>query len=233
MRPRRKVLFVSHNAEWTGPTNSLLLLLKHLRARCDIAVLLTGQGRFSDLLAAEHIPFFSFPSLSSWSIPAMVRLIRRERFDLVYGNNTSGSSRNAFIAAKLSGVTFICHVRGMGSGWSWRARGFLRFADAVVAVSEACGSSISRFVPRHRIDVVYNGVDFPINDVRGEAIRSRGEGEIGCPPNSSTIISVSHISPRKGQKYAIEAMAEIVKEVANKVTGCNASEPLNAIGVIH
>ena len=80
---QHRILFVSYTAGWAGPTNSLLLLLKHLRDRYLVAVLLPGEGPFSETLEAEEIPYFSFRSLTKGSIPAMMRLIRRERFNLV------------------------------------------------------------------------------------------------------------------------------------------------------
>jgi len=133
-KSRPRVLFVSYTADWTGPSNSLLLLLKYLRDDYDVAVLLPGQGSFSEALSCAAIPVFSFPSLNKWSIPSIYRLIRRESFDLVYGNSTHGSSRNALIAAKLARVPFICHVREMGWGKSWKEIGFLRFPNSVVGI---------------------------------------------------------------------------------------------------
>ena len=115
---RDRILFFSHTADWVGTTNSLLLSLKYLRHRYDVAVLLPGKGLFSDALADEGIPFFSIPDATRGSILSISRLIRRERADVVYGNNRSGRSRNVFIAAKLAGKPFVCHVREMGWGVS-------------------------------------------------------------------------------------------------------------------
>ena len=91
-----------------------------------MAVLLPGHGLFSDALEGEAIPFFSLPRLTKWSIPSIYRLIKREHFDLVYGNTTHSSSRAAMVATKLSGVRFVCHVREMSWGKSWRQLGYLR-----------------------------------------------------------------------------------------------------------
>lgn len=207
----KRILFVSYTSDWTGPTNSLLLLLKHLRNRYEVAVLLPGHGAFSKALASEQIPSFIFRSLTKWSIPAIVRLIHRERFDIVYGNNASGSSRNALFAAKLAGVPFMCHVRGIGWNWSWRHRWFLRFADAVVAVSNSSATSVSRFVARDRLRVVYNGVELPSRCTTRERPQPKAENYCEGKGKRATIVSVSHICLRKGQKYAVEAMVEIVK----------------------
>ena len=65
----KRILFVSYTHDSTGPTNSLMLLLKHLRGRYEPSVLLPGHGSFADALAQEQVPFFIRPNLTKWSIP--------------------------------------------------------------------------------------------------------------------------------------------------------------------
>ena len=209
---RKRILFVSHTADWTGPTNSLLLLLTHLRKRYEVAVLLAGQGLFTDALSDGQIPFFAFAALNKRAMPAIIGLIKRERFDLVYANNTSRISRNGVIAARLLGVPCICHARGMGWDKSWWQLGYLRLCEAVIAISEACGSSVAKFARPGRLRVVYNGVplDADTRPCRQDA-RAYLERQADLPPDCFAIVSVSHISPRKGITYAIEAMADVVK----------------------
>lgn len=207
-----RILFVSHTADRTGPTNSLLLLLNHLRDRYDVAVLLPQKGLFSDDLVAEDIPFFSFSDLRKWSIPSVFHLIRSKRFALVYGNTTHGSSRNALIAAKLARIPFICHIREMGWNKSWRKIGFLKFVDGAVAVSNACGASIAAFAPRDRIHVVYNGVASSRTRLDRESARAHLLEQAGLTDDNLVIVSVANLSPRKGQLYAVETMAAIVKK---------------------
>ena len=210
MTPR--ILFVSHTADSIGPTNSLMVLLRHLRECYRVAVLLPGSGQFSEALTREEVPIISVPSLTKWSIPGIFRLIRRGRIDVVYGNNTSGCSRNALLAARIARVPTICHVRGMGWGKSWRDLGFLKLADATIAVSEACAASIARFVPRGRLHVVHNGVELSSLGPQRSSARARVLAETGLSPDSLIVTSVSHIARRKGQEYAISAMSKIVRE---------------------
>lgn len=211
LRPR--ILFVSYTADWAGPTNSLLLLLKHLRQTYDVAVVLPDTGGFSVELANEDIPFFSLPSLGKEAIPRLVRLIRDEGFDLVYANNTSGSSRNAFLAAKLARVPFVCHVRGMGRTQSWRQLFYLRFADAVIAVSDACAQATAPYVAPGRLHVVHNGVavsEFPEPDT---AASSASMADVGIRSRETVVVSVAHLKPRKGQEFAIRAVHALVEDV--------------------
>ena len=209
---KQGILFVSHTADWTGPTNSLMLLLENLRATFDVAVVLPGKGLFSEVLAGEQIDFFTFPSLTKRSILSLFRLIRRERISLVYGNTANSSSRTALVAAKLAGVPFICHVRQMGWGKSWRQLGYLRLADCIVAVSEACAASTSKFVSKHKCRVIYNGVASIYRPARHTA-RPYLLRQANLCRDDFIIVDVGSVYPRKGQVYAVQAMTHIVERI--------------------
>jgi glycosyltransferase involved in cell wall biosynthesis len=203
-----RILFVSHTARWAGPTNSLLLLLRGLRDRFDMRVLMPGEGAFSDVLGRERFPFTSLPNLSKRAIPGILRVIRNHQIDLVYANNTSGACRNALIAAKLARVRSICHIREMGRPETRRRFLFLRLADATVAVSEACAASVPGFRGKARY-VVYNGIE-RIEFTPDKAMaRAYVDATTNTKANVPIIISVSHLSERKGQEHAVRALAQL------------------------
>lgn len=203
-----KLLFVSHSAEWMGPTKSLTLLLEHLGGRRQVAVLAPGRGRFTDEMERLGIRVLTLPSLTKWRLPEMVRIVRRGRFDLVYANNTRGPARLAFLAARLNRKPFVCHVRAMEWEKSWSQLGYLRLADAVVAVSAACAESVKRFVRPERLHVAYNGV--PSFEPEADAgAGSRLRARLGLPADAVVLLSLAHICPRKGQDRALEAMEAI------------------------
>jgi glycosyltransferase involved in cell wall biosynthesis len=208
------ILFISYTAEWTGPTRDLMPLLRHLKDRFRVAVVLPKQGSFSETLQRESIPVISLPSLDRRCIPVLIRLIGDGGYDLVYGNNTSGSSRNALIAARLSRVPFICHVRGMGQRRQWRKYWFLRLAHAVIAVSDACAKSVAPYAGRKRLHLVPSGVD--LEDLERHAstgIEDARAHPTGVPPDAPIVLSLAHLRPLKGQHYAVEAMAQVVRHV--------------------
>jgi glycosyltransferase involved in cell wall biosynthesis len=206
-----RILFVSYTAEWTGPTNSLLLLVRHLRDRFDVAVVMPGDGVFQERLAAEEIRSHTVQSLGKTGIPALARLIRDERIDLVYGNDASGASRNALIAAKFRRVPFICHLRAMAREGDWRGRGFLRFTDAAIAVSNACARSHARFAARSAIHVVHNGIDLGDAPGGGAAARQHLREMADLPPDAFAIVTVGHLGERKAQQHLVRAMARIAE----------------------
>lgn len=205
-----RILFVNYSTEWTGPTKSLYLLLTRLKGDYELAVLAPGGGPLVEVLARKGIRFHRFPPLDKWSIPAAARLISCEEYDAVYANNTHGSSRNAFLAAKLARRPFVCHVRGMGWKESWLRLGYLRFADAVVAVSRECADSVQRFVRRGRLHVVHNGVPLEPGDSSADGTRVRAE--LGLDEDAVLALSLSHICPRKGQIHAVEAVAGVIRD---------------------
>lgn len=213
--PRPTILFVSYTAGWTGPTLDLMQLLRHLKNRFGVAVVLPEHGGFSETLQREGISVISFPSLDKRRIPALYRLIVDGAYDAVYGNNTSGSSRNALIAARLGRVPFICHVRGMGRPGQWKKYWFLRLAHAVIAVSGACAGSVAGYAGRKRLHVVPSGVDLEdLERHESTGIEAGGNGlPIGVPPGVPIVLSLAHLRPLKGQHYAVEAMARVVRDV--------------------
>ena len=175
-------------------------------------MLCPGHGLFSETLQREGIAATSLPSLRRRRIPDIYRLVTSGGYDLVYGNNAGSACRNAMIAAKLARVPFACHVRGMGGRRKWKKLGFLRLADAVIAVSEACARAISPYSGRRRLFVVHNGVDLAVF-ATDRHTRDADRLALGLEADTKLVVSVSHLCPRKGQEYAVEAMARIVRQV--------------------
>jgi glycosyltransferase involved in cell wall biosynthesis len=207
---RRRILFTSHTAAWMGPTNSLLLLMEHLRSTLDVAVAVPGEGEFVEVARGKGLEVVQFPSLTKWALPALTRHVRAGDYDLVYGNNTRGSSRNSFIAARLAGTPFACHVRSMDWDAAWSTLWYLRQAVAVIAVSEACADSVRRFVRDGRLHVVHNGVPLePALDGQTEDVRREVRSELGLPADALVVLSVSHLCERKAQHLAVEALARV------------------------
>jgi glycosyltransferase involved in cell wall biosynthesis len=188
--------------------------LRHLRDEYRAEVLLPGRGHFTEALAREGIPFWSFPSLTKWTLPGMVQLVRQEGFALVYANNTSSGSRNAFLAARLARVPFICHLQTMGWDQTWRRHWWLRLSDAVTTVSQACADSI-RLAPPGRLYVAYNGLpedelEAPPDEPSSASLRR----ELGIDREAAILLSLSHLCERKGQTHAVRALSGISRHAS-------------------
>jgi glycosyltransferase involved in cell wall biosynthesis len=138
--------------------------------------------------------------------------MRRGAFDLVYGNNTSSSTKNGLIAAKLARLPFIYHIRAMAGAGDWRRVAFLQLADATIAVSRATAQSYSRFLGKRMPYVVPNGVNILPDSTDRNAARQQLLRKLGMPLDAKVILSVGKVAQRKGTDYAVNTMARVVKE---------------------
>jgi len=205
---RRRILFVSYTSAWKGPNVSLYLLLKYLHTIFDVAVLVPGNGPFHHAVQSLGIPVFSRKSLNKWSIHWILGLIRRENFDLIYGNSTSGSSRNALIAAKLARKPFVIHVRAMPGTWPRTRFISLRFVDAIIAVSHAVAAPLLRRRLGSKLHVVHNGVDVHEEKNTVPNLRIRHRQELGILDSQLLLIYVARINRVKSQELAIQLVSE-------------------------
>jgi glycosyltransferase involved in cell wall biosynthesis len=201
-------------SELGGPPHSLLKLLKYIKPQHEVAVVVPGSGTFSEELEQKGIPYYCAGPhrLTRRSIPWLCQLIIRGKFDLVYGNSFSSGPRNALVASKLTGRPFIWHIREMLiEGTKWRTAFFLRFADQIIAVSQDCAQLVERYVPKKKVQTVYNGVEF--NEFQLEITEARNQVRriLGVSQDHLVVVNVGTVSARKGQAYGVKAAMEILK----------------------
>ena len=117
------------------------------------------------------------------AIPAALRLVRRERIDVVLTTSPPGSvhlvgaavrarGRARWVADLRDGIVGHAHRRREIRGEPALARLVARRADAVVAASAGVAEGMERFAPGVTVHVVENGCDF--DDFEGLVYR-RGE----------------------------------------------------------
>lgn len=224
-----KVAFISHSSDLSGAPRSLLLLL----ARIDLKqynpiVICPAQGLLVDKFNDLGIRVVIVNRVKSKKceigllkkclerIGYIIRLIKvlyKEKPDLVYVNTIAYAS--PIVTAWLCSLPIIVHVRESYSyfaGAKRKVRLFpiLNFPKHFIAVSQATKEIlIEHGVPKHKISVVYNGIDmdeFRSNIEEREQCRK----ELGLNKNEILAGSIGQIDPRKGMIYFVEA-ANIVK----------------------
>jgi len=204
-----RVLFASQTAAMVGPNRSLEVLLSHAGGMIDATVVFAEDGPFRERFERRGIPVLTIGSRTKRSIPMAVGLMARGQYSLLYTNETSRFSRNLSIAAMMTSTPFATHVRSMGWQLGSRRLAHLSKAEDVVAVSSACAESVERFVRPGKLHVVHNGVDLddfrPIPADERRAVRR----EIDIPPAAPVVISVAHVTPRKGQLASIEMLRRV------------------------
>lgn len=166
-----------------------------------------------------HPRFLSFPGILKSldgvllflsTLPAMLRLRRRFRFDLIDAHFVYPEG----LAAALHGLVFrvpvVVTLRGMlPLLMPFRLRRpQLRFAldraARVIAVASSLQEDAVRLgIPRERVRVIENGID---PDVFRPLDRAEARRSLGLPEAGPLLVSVGTLAPRKGFHLVMEAM---------------------------
>lgn len=166
------------------------------------------SGRpFVEYAAARGIPSINWKTrgkIDPITVLKLARLIKNDSIDVVHTHLSTASLLGAF-AAKLAGKPSVAHVHGLNSATCFK------HSSAVIAVSEAVKRHIcAQGLPESRVHVVHNGVDLekfepmPLIDAKRD---------FGLEADTKLIGVFGRLSSEKGQKVALEAMAQIVKNL--------------------
>ncbi len=182
-----------------------------------------GAPRYSYLaekaakLKLVHRPLSIRGSFEPFGIFSLVFALRREKIDIVHVHQGK-LYWAAIIANLLAGrpAKIIFH-RHMQTNHPWYSRLHYRFADKVIAVSQAVAQGLIAIdrVPASKCAVVYNGVDTSVFNpsVPGGDIRRK----YGFSPEDVIVGAVGAINkPKgKGQRTLLEAAQTLKKEFPN------------------
>ncbi|MBI5190018.1 MAG: glycosyltransferase [Nitrospirae bacterium] len=200
------VLYVSHTPEFKGSAVSLYQLMTGLdRARFRPVAAFSKPGPMVEKLTSIGVPAYVLARrglLCIGLVREAMRLIKAEGIGLVHLNSAVPFSKYAGIAAKLSGVPVVWHVREDPEGSRVRKNGpWVRLlSDRIFAVStdiEVYFSSSGKALK------IYNGVDTDVfrPGLDGGSFRDR----YGIPVNAFVFGMVGTIEPRKGVLSFLEA----------------------------
>lgn len=167
-QPGRKEL-----AKLGGGGKSLLGLLSHLpETGWKAHVVVPGEGQFTDELAKLHIPHTIYPFKPlEWrqplaSLSATLRwykLFRQIRPSLIHANGFE-LSRSFSVAAAISGIPYITHVRFPvePDGARWTLRSLPKPAAFIFnshAMMDSLWQNLSKLAPHSKAYVAHNAVD--------------------------------------------------------------------------
>lgn len=158
-------------------------------------------------LAAQVPPFVAAQFV------AARRLLRDERFDAIHAHWAVPQGIVAAAVGKRLGVPVLTTTHG-GDIYGLRARPFasmkrwaLRRADRITAVSEDLRRHVIALgVDASRVSVIPMGVDTTrfSPEMRSQELRDRWRGD------SPLLLFVGRLAEKKGARYAIEAMPQIL-----------------------
>lgn len=152
-----------------------------------------------------------------------LRIVVRERPGLVHVGQLLPVGTVALIVKRLYKIPYIVYTHGLDvllASDSTRkrslARSVLHHADLVICNSTATQSLLLRLgVPEQSILIVKPGctlIHTPLDAARVEALRSTHQ-----LTGKKVILSVGRLVKRKGMHIAIDAMAQILREIPNVV----------------
>jgi glycosyltransferase involved in cell wall biosynthesis len=128
----------------------------------------------------------------------LLRLIKKETFDLVALNNDVHYHLAGTLGAKIAGVPCICRkAGGIGEGEKIK-RLLVPCVDLFVAVSRATAEDQRINNPRtKRLVTIYEGVDLKVLNPQ---IKSHDKKKkLGIPPNHKVVGNISRFDKGKGQ----------------------------------
>ncbi|WP_207479318.1 glycosyltransferase [Arenibaculum pallidiluteum] len=239
--PRLRVLSLSTVFPNPGaPLHGLFVQerLRHLAAHADIRVVapvarfpwrphstVTAERRAG--LPVAHPTFRYVPgilkatdgfALAISALPTVRRLMRETGgFDLIDAHFAYPEGFAAALLGRWLGLPVVMTERGtLPMIWEDPLRGRaarwgLRQADRVIAVAEPLAAlARAAGVPGERVSVIENGVDAARFHPRDKAEARRA---VGCGHAGPLLVSVGHLSPRKGFHRVLDVLPELLRDV--------------------
>jgi glycosyltransferase involved in cell wall biosynthesis len=237
----RKLTFVCGASAMAGAEHNMVRLIHGLKpGRWQVSVICPVEGELSsvcrqeglDALVVKRARVFSTsmrlsesfrvpnPFACAWDSVVIMRYARKLRTalaeihpDLVVTKGMFGHLPGA-VAARALGIPCLWHVEDWVSErwWGLFRRVFGRLAHWLPTQIIGCADPIRDQMPakvRYKLDVIYNGIDptpYPSIEHRLELRQ-----ELGLPPEALVIGNVARMTPWKGQRFILEAYAQIAE----------------------
>lgn len=207
------VLYVSHTPEFKGSAVSLYQLMTGLdRTRFRPVAAFSKPGPMVDKLTSLGIPAYVLSIrglLGMGLVREAMALIKSEGIGLVHLNSAVPFSKYVGIAARLSGVPVVWHVREDPEGNRVRKNGpwVKLLSNRIFAVSTDIEEY---FRTTGKALKIYNGVDTDVfrPGLDGKTFRERH----GIPGDAFVFGMVGTIEPRKGVLSFLEAAESIITD---------------------
>lgn len=139
-------------------------------------------------------------------------------FDLMHMHVWNpASGRYGFLAAAAVPLVITEHDPYVLKGFKgWLKNKLIARAERIIVASRATSELVQMQAPfmREKITVIPNGIDIRAFTAESQ-LANRNEFRrvcFGTLPNEKIVLCVAELHERKGQKYLIEAMREVIKE---------------------
>lgn len=185
-------------------------------------------GNFLTRMLGRFALRTSLRSLQVLQIYKLVRDFQAVRPEIVVGWGHE-IAMLTFVAASIARVPRIAFcIRTFDPSHGWTTIGpllekahkrMVPFLDGIVVNSTALQDDYSKWlsIPRRKIDVCPNGIDFNVLDPGGRASsRQRIRGAHGIPDDSLVIVNVGRFSEEKGQMLLVKAGRQLAERYLDR-----------------
>ncbi|MHB1676687.1 MAG: glycosyltransferase family 4 protein [Sulfuriferula sp.] len=203
-----KILHLIASTDIGGAEKHLLdLCLQQQASGLQISVALPAVGALSIALQTHDIPYRLIHAGGRWhplALWSLRKLIRQVKPDLVHAHMLKSASMVGNADRSVPCVATAHNIV--------KHKGPFRFCRHIICVSDMVRDSLCRLgYPENKTTVVYNAVDTLAFD-------TDKRNELRCQSgwqDQLVVLCVARLVPAKGQQYAIEALAQLVPQLAN------------------
>jgi glycosyltransferase involved in cell wall biosynthesis len=181
-------------------------------------------------LEVEHPAFRYVPRFGKWldglflyasALPTVRRLVREHGIDLIDAHFAYPEGFAAVMLGRKLGLPVTITMRGteplIAAAGPWRRRAVryaLRHATRIIAVSEPLAAFARGIMaelpgPAPPVTVIANGVDLARFSPGPQAEARRS---LGLPAEGRLLVSVGHLSPRKGFQRVLRVLPELLRD---------------------
>jgi len=212
-----KILHIETGRHLYGGALQVLYLMRGLKetGHSNVLVCVKGSeiGRQSKALAAVY----DIPMMGELDIAFFLRLVRivaREKPDMIHVHSRKGADLWGGISAKLTKTRSIITRRVDNPEVPWIARAKYRLYNRVITISEGIRQVLIREgIPREKITCIPSAIDY--DKYSKQCDKSWFCREFSIPPDHKAVGMVAQFIPRKGHGYLIEAIPKILEDCPN------------------
>lgn len=216
-----KILHLTTHLNIGGITTYIIEIASAFEKNGHSVAVLSSGGEMQERLAEKGVSVHPFPIRTKnilsprlfLALPKIVKLVRRERFDLLHAHSRVTQALASFVSF-FTKVPFVSTSHGFYKRHLGR-RLFPSWGKCVIAISPLVAEELEKMhkVHRSRVRIICNAIDIPAYRKRLlEKNPAELRRKLGIPENSFVIGCVSRLVRDKGQEYLIEAVARLRKK---------------------
>ncbi len=150
------------------------------------------------------------------AVRQLKKLLKEERIDIIHSHGMKARLYGLLAAPGIPVRTITTHHNWIRSSlietcFELLDAFYIRFYPKIVAVSPEVQQHMQRYlIPKKNTQVIINGVNM-LEFRKNHTDRVRIRDEFSIAPETPLIGAIGRISPEKGQKFFIEATAQVLK----------------------